>query len=215
MALERLQQDLQRIYELNVGYRVDDFLFSDPDLAGQLDAGTAFRDAREKLLVMEDEEGLNLSLFLDESVLRTLGRARTPGAVAGADMEDFCLAMEGVSHFLYLTWYAHHGRAVTLLEMELQAEIDKFVLLREFLGDEDGTAEALLERLFRQVAWQPTLGRDELDRYRLASRCAETYCRRLERTYFSTGNRGELLNELRRFYRLPREDKLRRIGVSY
>ena len=48
-------------------------------------------------------------------------------------MECFCLALEGVSHFLYLIWNASFDRSVTLLEMELQAEIDKFVMLGIFL----------------------------------------------------------------------------------
>ena len=44
MALEELQNSLQQIYELNVAYSVNDFLFSDRQLAGRLDTGTAFRD---------------------------------------------------------------------------------------------------------------------------------------------------------------------------
>ena len=122
--------------------------------------------------------------------------------------------MEGVSHFLYLVWYAHHGRAVTLLEMELQAEIDKYVLLREGIVGGSG-GEELLQRLFRRVGFHASLGENELQRYLYASRHAEVYCRRLEREYFSGGSRERLLNELRRFYRLSKEDKLRRIDGSY
>ena len=51
------------------------------------------------------------------------------------NLADYWTALEGVSHFMYLAWNAGHDRAVSLLELELQAEIDKYVaswwLLRE------------------------------------------------------------------------------------
>ena len=39
---------------------------------------------------------------------------------------DYCTALEGVSHFHYLVWSLARGRNVSLLELELQAEVDKY-----------------------------------------------------------------------------------------
>ena len=39
---------------------------------------------------------------------------------------DFCLAVEGVSHFIYVALRAADDRGVSQLELELQAEVDKF-----------------------------------------------------------------------------------------
>ena len=43
------------------------------------------------------------------------------------NLEDFWTAFEGVSHFTYYAWNAQREKRVTLLEMELQAEVDKYV----------------------------------------------------------------------------------------
>jgi hypothetical protein len=100
---------------------------------------------------------------------------------------------------------------VSLLEMELQAEVDKYVVIRELLGGDDDirSAPALIPRLFRSIAYHDELGPEEQRRYRDANRCAERYCRRLEAKYSGVRNRAALLKELRRFYRLPGVDKVR------
>jgi hypothetical protein len=63
------------------------------------------------------------------------------------------------------------------------------------------------------VSYHPELAPAEQRRYRVANRCAEHYCRRLESEYYGVRSRGELLNELRRFYRLPGRDKVRAAGA--
>lgn len=203
--LRPLQSGLQEIYALTVPHNVDDFLCTNRDLARFLGGGDALRDAREQVFVCEDDGELNLSLYLDADVLAALGGGAAPRR---AGLDDYCLALEGVSHFLYLVWYASHARAVTLLEMELQAEIDKFVMLR---GIQNGDPEVLLWRLFGNTRWLPGLQAQELDRYREASRLAERYCRALDRRFIRAGSRNDLLSELRTFYRRSRDDKLNHI----
>ncbi len=44
-----------------------------------------------------------------------------------SNVADYWTALEGVSHFHYFAWNAGHDKPVTLLELELQAEIDKYV----------------------------------------------------------------------------------------
>lgn len=204
--LQPLQCGLQEIYALSVPHNVDDFLCTNSDLARFLGGGRPLRGTREQVFVREDDGELNLSLYLDADVLAALGGGSTAPRRAGLD--DYCLALEGVSHFLYLVWYASHARAVTLLEMELQAEIDKYVMLR---GVQDGKRTDLLQRLFRDATWHEALLPAELDRYREASRLAERYCRALDRRFISSGSRMDLLCELRTFYRRSRADKLHHI----
>lgn len=212
VSLQPLQQGLQEIYALQVAHSVDDFLLTNRELARQLGGDAALRSVRESLLVHEDDGELNLSLYLDPAVVDALDPDCPAPDLEGAGLEDFCLALEGVSHFLYLVWYASHNRSVTLLEMELQAEIDKFVLLRGVLaGAAGGSADGVLQRLFQDVIFHADLGTEELDRYQDANRLAERYCRGLERRFFRGGSRAELLRELRGFYRLSRGDKLHHI----
>jgi hypothetical protein len=205
-SLQPLQRGLEAIYALRVPHNVDDFLCTNRELARFLGGGRPLRGAREGLFVHEQHGELNLSLFLDQRVIAALDAA--PGGSGGAGLDDFCQALEGVSHFLYLVWYATHERHVTLLEMELQAEIDKYVMLRGVSAD---GSDGLLGRLFREAEWCAGLEPGELERYREASRLAERYCRSLEQRFIRGGNRSELLRELRVFYRRSRDDKLHHI----
>jgi hypothetical protein len=212
MALARLQQALQDIYELNVGHDVDDYLITSPELARALETAPAPRDCPEKLLVREDADGgLSLSLYLDPEVV---ARLDSGDPAKSASLNEHCLALEGVSHFLFLVWNAMHERQVAPFDMELQAEVDKYVMLRGILeaGGVRVAPGELLRRLFRPAGFRGGLSPGELQRYREANRYAELYCRRLEADYFSSGRTGDGLNELRRFYRLPRSGKLRRAG---
>jgi hypothetical protein len=204
--LQALQQDLQEIYALNVAHDVNDFLCTDRELALFLGGGRVLRGVRENLFVKENGGELNLSLFLDPDVIAALDSAARDSRAGRLD--DYCLALEGVSHFLYLVWYASHARSVTLLEMELQAEIDKYIMLRGVLYH---SGVPLLQRLFRDAVWQQGLAPDELVRYREANRLAERYCRVLEDRFIRRGSRSGLLQELRSFYRRSRSDKLHHI----
>ena len=47
-------------------------------------------------------------------------------ALDEGNLADYCTALEGVSHFHYLVWSLARGRNVSLLELELQAEVDKY-----------------------------------------------------------------------------------------
>ena len=121
-----------------------------------------------------------------------------------ANFADFCLAVEGVSHFVYVALCAAAERRVSALELELQAEVDKFaccVLLRS------ATARAICRRrLFRDVSFADDLSRDERERYRTANRrpiATQAVSRpSWRRTAFRHAD------ELRRFYRLALDDKL-------
>ena len=115
--LKTLQQYLERLYELDVGHQVDDFVITDPKLARLLDDGPERRDSPEKLLVRQDDDTLDLSLYLDREVLARL-QADDPGkSLHRGNLGDFCLALEGVSHFVYLLWNVACGRKVTLMEL--------------------------------------------------------------------------------------------------
>jgi hypothetical protein len=102
---------------------------------------------------------------------------------------------------------------VSLLELELQAEVDKYAsALRLMLEQRAGRFPGeLFERLFERVAFLPTLSADERGRYEEAHRFAARFCRRLEERFLRRRQaRPEaMLAELRAFYRLGRHAKLR------
>lgn len=217
MPLESLQTRLEQLYDLTVPYRVSDFLVTDPALARALSANT--HDAPEALLLQQSAEGIDLSLFIDQAVLDRL-EDHDPAAPwpAGA-LQDWWVAMEGVSHFLAVVWRALRSRATTAVELELQAEVDKFVLTAWALGETHGTAAlpSLHDALFRRSRPRDDLEQPLQNRYRHASDLASSYCNRLPRQHRVWPPGGELLGELRRFYRLDwhsKERHIRRLAAS-
>ena len=128
MQLSQLQHTLQSVYDLHCTHQVNDFLLTERAIAGQLVGGPAIDGTPEALLVRQDDDGLDVSLFLEAELLARLAARDPKDTVDRNYLNDLLAAIEGVSHFLYLIWNAGHERPVTQLELELQAEVDKFVV---------------------------------------------------------------------------------------
>ncbi len=170
--------------------------------------------APEELLVLEEEGGVALGLYLDEAVMATAAAAdphdRRPRLVARAALARLACAAEGVSHFVYLATRAAQGRQVSLLELEVQAEVDKFALLLLHLWRRGlrRTSPALRRRLFERIRYHAHLGAEELQRYREANRLGGGYARWLEERFVGDADIDGLLRELRRTYRRGGGDKI-------
>jgi hypothetical protein len=211
-SLNATQAMLQRIYDVATPLAVEDFLVTDREVAATLDTSSYARCCDEKLLVAEDATGLALSLFVDGQLLERLAEDDPNQCLHDHNLADFCTALEGVSHFLYLTHRAISDRTVTLLELELQAEVDKYVGILTTLGTQ-GSAPAprrMLRRLFSEVSFDEQLGAEELARYKGANALAERYCEHLEQHFIGKAPLA-LARELRHFYQLTQTQKLRHI----
>lgn len=206
--LDAIQEQLEAIYGMRADYRVKDFLV-DAEAARQL--GGSGR-AREELLVASGEGGLELALYLEPALLARVSTVNPKGAMT-ADLGDFCEVAEGVSHFLYVAHTARMERTVSLLELEAQAEVDKFAVctLLEWGLHVGRWAGSLVGRLFEQVQLRPNLSHAERWRYLEANRLAKSYCERLL-PVVRAGRLDKLLSELRHAYRLGAEAKLQYFG---
>lgn len=209
--LETLQDRLAALYDAAVPYRVSNFLVTDRDVAGRLSASA--RDTPEALLLRQSGEELDLSLFVDRELLERLEDHRPDAPWHAGALQDWWVAIEGVSHFLAVVWRALRSRTTTALELELQAEIDKFLLTAWFLGEAHGNASlrSLHDALFRRSRPRDGLEAPLRDRYRHASELASAYCEELPRRHTVWPPGRELLHELRQFYRLDRLAKERHI----
>jgi hypothetical protein len=126
-------------------------------------------------------------------------------------MDDLCQVIEGLSHFNCMAWKAGQNRQVSLLELELQAEIDKFVGITQ-LALEQGASDVmhgLHYALFDNVRFLSQLDEAQLQRYRDANQYAARFCRRLREPLQQQDERA--LSELRSFYRLQLNDKISHI----
>jgi hypothetical protein len=211
MVLRQIQDLISGIYDLPLRYNVDDFLFTEREW---LPEAVRSSGTDEQVLVRDQAGSAEVGLFLDAQVLERLSQANPLEALNAGNLADYWTALEGVSHFMYLAWHAGHDRAVSLLELELQGEIDKYVASWWLLRAQDPARfPAELHRLLferTQIDAQLACGRQSL--YREANRHAAAYCRRLERQLSAHATvRQAALAELRRFYRLSRERKVSHI----
>jgi hypothetical protein len=213
VVLRGLQSLLGRIYDVEPSYDVYDFLVTDRRELAHLTQPYDRRAPDEELLLAETADGAGVALYLDDELLRRLEQANPLGALTEGNLADFCTALEGVSHFLYSTWRFDCDAPVSLLELETQAEVDKYAVTVFLLAGQLGGAypSQVHPRLFDRVVFDPKLEPDQLHRYRTAHRSAAHYCRRLERRFVQRGEARieALVRELRKFYRLGCAAKLR------
>ncbi|MCA9581443.1 MAG: hypothetical protein KC416_06590 [Myxococcales bacterium] len=215
--LSSIQRDLSTLYDLEVEARVEDFVL------GSEAVEEAFGDDSrrgEMLVVMHGPHDAHVGLYVDPDIV---DRARASGGVPGEHFPAYCTALEGVSHFLYWMFRAENHQPLSQLELEFQAEVDKYAsgLLGSRLPLEGqgaglmalrGRSQILRESLFSEVRFIDQAGTERGDRYRQAHRLAVRYTQSLEDGYIDTGDLGGLVTELRRFYRLGLQEKIRQAG---
>lgn len=220
MVLAEMQALLARLYDAPVEHDVCDFLITDSRNLELRSGGRCVTD--EQLVIVEpaaaDEGSVRLALYVDAAVIARLHAANPFACLDAGNLADFCTAFEGVSHFHYVAWSIGRERAVSLLELELQAEVDKYAGALSLLTEQRaGRYPATLHRaLFERVRFVPGLDREQLGRYRLANGQAAKFCRRLDERYLLRRRvRAEnWLGALRRFYRLDQRGKLSQIACA-
>jgi hypothetical protein len=211
MLLSRLQHFIGDIYDVSVAHDVYDFLVTDRQ---RLPRSAQGGRADEELIVAQGMEGSDevaLALYLDPQLLQRLADADPLERLHAGNVGDWWTALEGVSHFLYLAWNAGHDKPVSLLELEMQAEVDKYVASYWLLRRQSpGHFPAELRRLlFARTRVDPELAGTRAELYREASRYAERFCERLEQSLARRARAADagVLAQLRRFYRLTHARK--------
>lgn len=209
--LDALQQQLSDIYHLGQAHDVRDYLITDPTLAKALGQGTVLGDSEETLLMAQNGDDLSLSLFLDSELLERLASDNPFECLHANMLNDLWKVLEGISHFNCVVWKAMEDRTVSLLELELQGEIDKFVATT-LLAIEQADKSLLYNlhsRLFDNVRYHDELDEEQRDRYRSANDYAARYCFGLQQELIE--NDQGAITKLRDFYRLQLGDKISHI----
>ena len=188
----RVQKGLERLYGLDGGPEVVDYM----EAADEGD--------RETLLVREGNDGV----FEVALKVPSLGE-RTFDMEDAAQLDRLCQLIEGVSHFVYFAHRAQGDRETTALEMEVQAEVDKYVILATSLGALNvRRSTRLRQRLYDAVRYAHEAHTELGERYRVANRAAHRFVHHLERRYVAGGRFPEMRAELRRFFHFGQSDKM-------
>lgn len=217
MLLRRMQSLLAGLYDAPVEHDAEDFLLSDPERLRELLGECGGPLADEQVFVVQEDGAVRIGLFIDQCVLDRLQKHDPLQALDEGNLPDFCTALEGVSHFHYLIWSCARGRSVSLLELELQAEVDKYATALALMTQQRAGVfpGALHARMFDGVSFLPQLDEASRRRYEEANRHAARYCRALDQRYLHPRRLQpeKWLAELRRFFRCGHQEKIRQLAV--
>ncbi len=190
-TLRNIQLELEQFYELEGAPDVLEFI---------RDGGP---ESRETLVLRQRDDELEIALVLPP--LSTLSDDELPDQPC----DGWLQVVEGVSHFVYVAERARTNLPATLLELEIQAEVDKYVVVALRRGSlesgEWGEEERDLHgRLYGQVRYLHAPGTEDGERYRLANALAARFIARL----VQRKEPHESLRLLRRFYRAGQTEKI-------
>lgn len=193
-ALIRVQRRLEAIYELEPAPPIAPFVRVDPD------------EPREQLLVRESGDGMDIVVVLPvASAEAILSRDASDG------LDAYLGAVEGISHFIHLAERARTELPTTLLELELQAEVDKFALLAgEGAATNVVQLVSLHRRLYEDVRFLHASATEAGQRYRLANGLAARLWSQLIRQGPATLHR----DTLKRFYRASQAEKISMVAAA-
>jgi hypothetical protein len=194
--LQHLQESLESFYRLEPAPPIADFL-----LQGRPPGG-------EELLIVEDQD-LYLALVLDSSIPPQL----EADYLEHRNMSEFCLAVEGISHYLFVIFCARQERSVSMLEIELQGEVDKYVACMLLARRApDLPSEEVRRLLYDRFRLLDGLDHSSQLRYRLANALARRYAMELEHRFIRRLAVAAMVVELRHFYRVGYARKRELIG---
>lgn len=190
--LQDLQNWIEATYRLDGEEDLAPYLIGKRELKRFLKPDDPFRKAEEVVLFTESGGECFLGLYLK---------------VRGGRLHRLLTTLEGVSHLRLMMHRLKASEKLSRLELELQAEVDKFVFLRMREPDVDAAFH------LRRSAGLPGLDEAQRRLYDDSLRLANRYCRRLEREFLATGSRDGLFRELRAFYRMSHWQKLQHLGT--
>ena len=209
-----LQADLEKIYHLSTGLQATDYLVT-PQNFLTLYPDWQDEDLPQELLLINSHKGdHDLGLFIHPQILATLAEYPPQNGLARHNLEAFLTVVEGVSHFVYLVQRIQRRQPATQLEMELQAEIDKylFCLIYGRQGTSELPHQIVLKNLFARYTLHGSLTAEQRDRYHLAHRLGFQFCQKLAHRCRHLSQLAHALQELRDFFRGGLIDKLHAVA---
>ncbi len=231
--LEVLQGVIERTYDLRTGVTdIGRFVIGDEgfrrhygrlDAAGlirskvappgagiRLAAGARGGDAR--VLVRPRAAGLGISLYYPDSLVRCLERIDPTRRINDDNVDAFNTLVEELDHFLVLADRWRSGGVVSLLDLELHANVTKYLVLKMFVAKmrrvrrlTDGDVAWVRRRVFDAGEFVDP-DPEVRARYRDAARLAARYTGALESMPVA-----RRVTALRRFHRMTPQGKVAHI----
>lgn len=207
-AIRKIEEAIKSLYNIDLGHNAANFLVRRP-LQASLNVE---REVQGSLYLVPEGEDLSIGIYLHPKVREELSDFRRweKNYWTHEQRQAFVVATEEVSHFLYLLFHSNRGRSVSQFELELQGEIDKFLLLF-FLQNETAAPEKfeqLFESIFSNYRWAKGLSEEEKERYEQAHQYAKKFTLGLRHQLKTQDGVLEAVKFLRFYYRLSSAEKV-------
>lgn len=147
--LERVQGLLERTYGMRrVVLEVGRFIIGDRAYrrlyggANEIATAGSSTVPGARTLLRETTEGLRASIYYPDVLIRCLEAHPPERGLRDANVDAFSTLVEELDHLLYVADRAAEGRPVTLFELELHANVSKYLVLARFLAGAAGRLAA-------------------------------------------------------------------------
>ena len=209
-VLQGLQEAIESLADIRLDLDVATFMIDD---SVRQSIQGCIPELPEQFFIKEKEGDMEMALYLSSDILDELQRNNPLHCLTLHNLESFSIALEGVSHFVFTTYRAHLGRPVSPLELEIQAEVDKFVhsliLMTQQGEPAPKTARLLQKTFFEKAEIRESVAPKERERYRVATQAARDYCRSLFQKHRQDKNFDRLKRDARAYYHKGLAEKLR------
>ena len=179
MLLDNIKNSLEKLYDIDTGINIDDYLYKDDKAPGN--------DGSVNVLLDSEENVLLLNIQLHPRYSRILQDESFVGKLTRKNILHYYILTEEVSHFVYLIWKCGINDVspsdVSRQELELQGKIDRYILLMDFfMRQNEGETPAwmksmLFDNLPRRFQTHP----EEV--YKKANLFAKKYCSVIEHNF--------------------------------
>ncbi len=209
-AIRRIDRAIKALNNVEHEHKAEEFLVKTPEPVGQPDPAGALYVREETL---SGEEGVAVGIYFHPRVARELGSFPkwNMDNLTFPQKRAFAVASEEVSHFNYLLRQIHSGRPVSRFEMELQGEVDTFLMAffaTAGRGQEPEAFDAAFTQAFESFQLVGGLDAAEQSRYLEANHGARQFLIKLKDDLCRAETRGEALRRIRHFYRLGLSEKM-------
>lgn len=214
--IQHVQERLHHLYDVEVAAKAEDFLIGCDEVAKLLRISREKISSKELFLVNpspSEEESVEVALYLQDQLCENLANNHPMQELNEQNISDFCVMIEGVSHFVYYLYQSAQKNSVSQLELELQAEIDKFLLLSLMTEANQHHFKQIMDLLFEGFHLHDELTSEQKQRYLDANHLAKRYCYLLTQKLKSEPL-PQILNEVRSFYSLSHHQKIQFIMGS-
>jgi hypothetical protein len=217
MLVKTLQDQFETIYHVTQELSIEDFLINQDTLTHLKEKQPPFQSSSHQkglMLLLPEGDELQVALYIHDQVINNLRIYNPLLGLHEKNIHDFCIMVEEVSHFLYTTWKARQDMQITRLEIELQGEVDKFILCTFYASNSQLRPDRLplKELLFETFRFEEDLPQEWIQRYTIASKLARNYCHFLENHFIKKNLLPQMIEEIRQFYRFSQTEKISHIN---